>query len=321
MRRPLFVAALAILAATGCATASPPVTPATATTPASWIARSDANARVLVALEVEFAPERASTLGVEEADEKTVDLVRGLPRTAPRGAARRPARARGAESGGDRPARARGPRHPPARRRPADPRDRARRADDGPDLGRRPHDLQRRTRTARRPGGPGTARPRDGAPEALRGARPRCGAADRSRARGRRRAPLARRARAPRTHRRREVPRHHRDTARRRRKALPEIPADRPGRGSPCPLAAARRVRRLRAGLGPAARAGRLCAAPRRLRAAARARGSRHPAGQARGDGARAVRGHPDADAEGRGRRGRASVTFRAPTTATSFAS
>ena len=78
MRRPLFVAALAILAATGCATASPPVTPATATTPASWIARSDANARVLVALEVEFAPERASTLGVEEADEKTVDLSEGF---------------------------------------------------------------------------------------------------------------------------------------------------------------------------------------------------------------------------------------------------
>jgi uncharacterized protein (DUF885 family) len=61
----------------GCGGASQVVSQATPS-PASWIARSDASARVLVALDVEFAPERASQLGVEEADERTSDLSAGF---------------------------------------------------------------------------------------------------------------------------------------------------------------------------------------------------------------------------------------------------
>jgi hypothetical protein len=49
-----------------------------AAAPASWIARSDANAGVLVAYEVELAPERASELGVEQADTRTTNLADGF---------------------------------------------------------------------------------------------------------------------------------------------------------------------------------------------------------------------------------------------------
>jgi uncharacterized protein (DUF885 family) len=72
----VFLAFVSLAPAAGCGGASQAV-PQTAA-PASWIARSDANARVLVALDVEFAPERASQLGVEEADERTSDLAPGF---------------------------------------------------------------------------------------------------------------------------------------------------------------------------------------------------------------------------------------------------
>jgi uncharacterized protein (DUF885 family) len=45
---------------------------------APWIARSDASARALVEIDVQFAPEGASALGIEEADEKTADLSEGF---------------------------------------------------------------------------------------------------------------------------------------------------------------------------------------------------------------------------------------------------
>jgi uncharacterized protein (DUF885 family) len=101
MRRPLLLAAIALACAAGCGTTSPTAPPAVATAPVSWIARSDANARVLVALEVEFTPERASDLGIEEADEKTVDLAegfRGRRLSALRGAATELQARKGAET-------------------------------------------------------------------------------------------------------------------------------------------------------------------------------------------------------------------------------
>lgn len=80
MRSSLRLAVLAVAVATGgCGSSSPAVQPPiSATAPASWIARSDANAQVLVAYDVEFAPERASWLGVESADERTTDLSEGF---------------------------------------------------------------------------------------------------------------------------------------------------------------------------------------------------------------------------------------------------
>src|SRR5262249_20156776 len=51
--------------------------PASAGRPA-WIARSDDNARILLAVEVAFHPESASSLGEESADERTIDLRSGL---------------------------------------------------------------------------------------------------------------------------------------------------------------------------------------------------------------------------------------------------
>jgi len=74
------LAAVAIFAtsASGCGTAAPPTVVSPAPPSGSWIARSDACARALVALDVEFSPERASQLGVEEADERTTDLGEGF---------------------------------------------------------------------------------------------------------------------------------------------------------------------------------------------------------------------------------------------------
>ena len=40
----------------------------------AWMARSDENARILVAVDVQFEPEGASRIGIEEADERTADL-------------------------------------------------------------------------------------------------------------------------------------------------------------------------------------------------------------------------------------------------------
>ncbi|HEY8088738.1 MAG TPA: DUF885 family protein, partial [Polyangiaceae bacterium] len=79
MRRPTLAASLVCLAlaAADCGSSAPsPLAPPVAAN--AWIARSDSNARVLLTLDVEFAPERASQLGVEEADERTVDLGEGF---------------------------------------------------------------------------------------------------------------------------------------------------------------------------------------------------------------------------------------------------
>jgi hypothetical protein len=78
MRPSVLLALLVVaVASPGCGSGSPVVAPPAA--PAmSWIARSDANAQVLVAYDVEFAPERASQLGVESADERTLDLSDGF---------------------------------------------------------------------------------------------------------------------------------------------------------------------------------------------------------------------------------------------------
>jgi uncharacterized protein DUF885 len=45
---------------------------------ASWVEKSDENARILLAIEIEFSPEEASSLGVEDADERTLDLTEGF---------------------------------------------------------------------------------------------------------------------------------------------------------------------------------------------------------------------------------------------------
>jgi uncharacterized protein (DUF885 family) len=66
-----------------CASAPPPALVGVSTPPSAvpgepqrpaWIARSDENARILVAVDVQFEPEGASRIGIEEADERTADL-------------------------------------------------------------------------------------------------------------------------------------------------------------------------------------------------------------------------------------------------------
>jgi hypothetical protein len=79
MRRPVLLAAVVLVSsAAACggprSTATPPAVPA----PMSWIARSDADAQVLLGYDAEFSPERASRLGLEMADERTVDLSNGF---------------------------------------------------------------------------------------------------------------------------------------------------------------------------------------------------------------------------------------------------
>ncbi|HEY8042397.1 MAG TPA: DUF885 family protein, partial [Polyangiaceae bacterium] len=86
MRRSLLASIVLLLLAAGCGADARPAAvppPAGSAPPAagahpSWIDRSDENARVLLAVETEFSPERASTLGVEVADERTVDLGEGF---------------------------------------------------------------------------------------------------------------------------------------------------------------------------------------------------------------------------------------------------
>src|SRR5579859_2155414 len=79
MRSRLLFPAVVLVAAVGAcgpqrAAAPPPAPPA----PTSWIARSDADAQVLLGFDAEFAPERASRLGLEMADERTIDLSNGF---------------------------------------------------------------------------------------------------------------------------------------------------------------------------------------------------------------------------------------------------
>jgi len=65
------------------ASAPPSTTPSAAPSSSSatarpaWIARSDENAKLLLDVETQFTPERASYLGVEAADERTLDLSPG----------------------------------------------------------------------------------------------------------------------------------------------------------------------------------------------------------------------------------------------------
>ncbi len=89
MRRAFLLPAILVTLGAACGgSEAPPVAPApaapsaaavpaTAAPAASWIARSDENARVLVAVDVQFFPESATSLGVESADERTVDLAPG----------------------------------------------------------------------------------------------------------------------------------------------------------------------------------------------------------------------------------------------------
>ena len=81
MRRaagPLSCAVLAsafVLAFTGSAPTQPTAAPAKA--PAVWIARSDANARLILETFARFSPEGAGRLGLEGYDEQVVDLLPG----------------------------------------------------------------------------------------------------------------------------------------------------------------------------------------------------------------------------------------------------
>jgi uncharacterized protein (DUF885 family) len=87
----LVLSALVLACAAGCAGSTAIAPPqAGSVAPATWIARSDANAGVMVAYDLEFAPERASELGVEQADARATDLGDGFR-------ARRLAALRGAE--------------------------------------------------------------------------------------------------------------------------------------------------------------------------------------------------------------------------------
>ncbi len=79
----LAVAAVAWTVLPSCASAPTPplvgVSPPLSAVPGAparpaWIARSDENARILVGVDVQFEPEGASRIGIEEADERTADL-------------------------------------------------------------------------------------------------------------------------------------------------------------------------------------------------------------------------------------------------------
>ena len=72
---------LALALSTACAGApgpapSSPASPsASAPGPASWVARSDEDSKILLAVTARFSPEQASDLGVEDADPRVVDLT------------------------------------------------------------------------------------------------------------------------------------------------------------------------------------------------------------------------------------------------------
>ncbi|HKC59926.1 MAG TPA: DUF885 family protein, partial [Myxococcales bacterium] len=94
MRKPLLCAATALLALAACNHAQPAPTPAAApapqagsavraaATPAaagdrSWIARSNENAKILLAVQARFAPEQAARLGQPGLDDRIMDLTPG----------------------------------------------------------------------------------------------------------------------------------------------------------------------------------------------------------------------------------------------------
>jgi hypothetical protein len=77
--RALALSAGVAVAALGCGSSpAPPPAKASVDASSSWIARSDDNARLLLAIEVQFNPEGASGLGEETGDERTVDLSDGF---------------------------------------------------------------------------------------------------------------------------------------------------------------------------------------------------------------------------------------------------
>jgi hypothetical protein len=85
MRRALVLPAILFALGAGCGgspgapvapvASAPGAAPAHAAAP--WIARSDENARMLVDVEAQFFPESATWLGVESADERTIDITAG----------------------------------------------------------------------------------------------------------------------------------------------------------------------------------------------------------------------------------------------------
>ena len=87
MRRAPLLPAILVMLGAACGGSPASMAPVGAPTPApsdgahspvsSWIARSDENAGVLVAIDAQFSPESASGLGVESADEHTIDLAPG----------------------------------------------------------------------------------------------------------------------------------------------------------------------------------------------------------------------------------------------------
>ena len=72
---PTVLASAFVLAFTGSAPTQPTAAPAKA--PAVWIARSDANARLILETFARFSPEGAGRLGLEGYDEQVVDLLPG----------------------------------------------------------------------------------------------------------------------------------------------------------------------------------------------------------------------------------------------------
>src|SRR5712692_5081759 len=87
MRMPARCAAAALLALVACNHAQPAPTPASTTAPQagtaaqagdrSWIARSNENAKILLAVQARFAPEQAARVGQPGLDDRITDLTPG----------------------------------------------------------------------------------------------------------------------------------------------------------------------------------------------------------------------------------------------------
>jgi len=77
MKTPSHLASLALAALVACAPGRPPPAPAAASTGASWIPRSNANAQLLLDVQARFQPELAARTGVAGIDEQVSDLTPG----------------------------------------------------------------------------------------------------------------------------------------------------------------------------------------------------------------------------------------------------
>src|SRR5438309_893828 len=72
------VAGLALAALFGCSHSQPPQPPATAgSADRAWIARSNENAHILLAVQARFAPEAAARLGQSGLDDRILDVTVG----------------------------------------------------------------------------------------------------------------------------------------------------------------------------------------------------------------------------------------------------